>query len=83
MSSFFPDTVLLNKQVSVQAFCGHGCFPIYQGAFQSFYPIKKKLLSQMRREEGKRNKYCLNRSNLFYVEETENKQSSDKKKLLK
>ena len=37
----------------------------------------------MRREEGKRNKYCLNRSNLFYVEETENKKSSDKKKLLK
>ena len=34
----------------------------------------------MRREEGKRNKYCLSKSNLLYVEETENKKSSDKKK---
>ena len=30
-------------------------------------------------EEGKRNKYCLNKSNLVYVEETENKKFSDKK----
>ena len=36
----------------------------------------------MRREEGKRNLYCLNKSNLVYVEETENKKSSDKKKLV-
>ena len=34
----------------------------------------------MRREERKRNKYCPNKSNLLYVEETENKKSSDKKK---
>ena len=34
----------------------------------------------MRREEGKRNLYCLNKSNQVYVEETENKKSSDKKK---
>ena len=33
----------------------------------------------MRREKGKRNEYCLNKSNLVYVEETENKKSSDKK----
>ena len=33
----------------------------------------------MRREEGERNKYCLNKSYLVYVEETENKKSSDKK----
>ena len=33
----------------------------------------------MRREEGKRNKYCLNKSNLVYVEETDIKKSSDKK----
>ena len=33
----------------------------------------------MRREEARRNKYCLNKSNLVYVEETEDKKSSDKK----
>ena len=31
----------------------------------------------------KRNKYCSNKSNLVYVEEIENKKSSDKIKLLK
>ena len=34
----------------------------------------------MRREEARRNKYCLNKSNLVYVEETEDKKYSDKKK---
>ena len=33
----------------------------------------------MRRKEARRNKYCLNKSNLVYVEETEDKKSSDKK----
>ena len=32
----------------------------------------------MRRKKYKRNKYCINKSNL--VEETENKKSTDKKK---
>ena len=36
--------------------------------------------SQMKREEARRNKYCLNKSNHVYVEETEDKKSSDKKK---
>ena len=69
---------LLKKTVSVQAFCGHGCFPIYQGAFQRFCPVKKKSPSQMRREESRRNKYCLNKYNQVYVEETEDKKSCDK-----
>ena len=30
--------------------------------------------------EARRNKYCLNKSNYVYVEETEDKKSSDKKK---
>ena len=81
VSSFFPDAGYLNKHVSVEAFCGHGCFPIYQGAFQSFCPVKKKSPSQMRREEARKNKYCLNKSNLVYVEETEDKKSSDKKSI--
>ena len=33
----------------------------------------------MRIEEARRNKYCLTKSNLVYVEETEDKKSSDKK----
>ena len=33
----------------------------------------------MRREEARRNKYCLTKSNQVYVEETEDKKSSDKK----
>ena len=35
----------------------------------------------MRREEARRNKYCLNKPNLVYVEETEDKKSSDKKSI--
>ena len=34
----------------------------------------------MKREEARRNKYCVNKSNHVYVEETEDKKSSDKKK---
>ena len=33
----------------------------------------------MRREEARRNKYCLNKCNQVYVKETEDKKSSDKK----
>ena len=75
----FWQTLAKKKKVSVQVFCGHGCLPIYQGAFQSFCPVKKKSPSQMRREEARKNKYCLTKSNQVYVEETEDKKSSDKK----
>ena len=34
----------------------------------------------MKSEEARINKYCLNKSNHVYVEETEGKKSSDKKK---
>ena len=34
----------------------------------------------MRREEARRNKYCLNKSNQVYVEETDDKKSTDKTK---
>ena len=34
----------------------------------------------MRREEARRNKHCLNKSNQVYVEESEDKKSSAKKK---
>jgi hypothetical protein len=74
--------LLIKKKKNVQAFCGHGCFPIYQGAFQSFCPVKKKSPSQIKREEARRNKYYLNKSNHVYMEETEYKKSSDKKNLL-
>ena len=53
------------------------------GAFQSFCPVKKMKPSQMRREEARRNKYCLDKSHQVYVEETEDKKSSDKINLLK
>ena len=71
------------KKVYVQAFCEYGCFPIYQGAFQSVGPIKKKSPSQMRREKARRNKYYLSKSIQVYVQETYDKKSSDKKKLIK
>ena len=72
----------LKKKVYVKAFCGHGCFPIYQETFQSFCPVKKKSPSQMRWEKARRNECCLKKSNQLYVEEPEDKKSFDKKKNL-
>ena len=77
-TSFAARHLLIKKYFSVQAFCGHVGFPIYQGAFQSFYPVKKKSPSQMKSEEARRNEYCLNKLNHVYVERTEDKKSSKK-----
>ena len=58
-------------------------FQFNKELFKSSCPIKKKSPSQMRREERRRNKYCLNKSNHVSVEESEDKKSTNKTKALK
>ena len=53
-------------------------FQFNKDLFKSSCPVKKKSPSQMRREEARRNKYCLNKCNKVYVEETKDKKSTDK-----
>ena len=58
-------------------------FQFYKEIFKRSCPVKKKFPSQMRREEARKNKYCLNKSNQISVEESEDKKSTDNTKALK
>ena len=48
--------------------------------FKRSCPGNKKSPCQMRREEARINKYCVNKSNQVSVEEVEDKKSTDKTK---
>ena len=43
----------LAKKKSVEAFCGHGCFIITQGAFQCFCPVQKKVTKSNEKRRSK------------------------------
>ena len=54
-----------------------------QEAVQSSCPLKKKAPSKMRREEARKNKYCLKKSNQFSAEKSEDKKLADNTKASK
>ena len=58
-------------------------FQFNKELFESSCPFKKKSPSQMRREETRKNEYCLNKFNQVSVEESEDKKATDNTKALK
>ena len=56
-----------------------GAFQFTKELFKVSVLLKKKSPSPMKREEARRNKNCLKKSNQVYVQETEDKKSPDRK----
>ena len=56
-----------NNKVLFKLSAGMDAFQFNKELFKSFCPVKNKSASQMRREEARRNKYCLGKSNQVSV----------------